>query len=107
MSNHTEAFLREYASHPNYRAPTGSKLNALSWQTEAPLRMLLNNLDAHVAEDPSKLIVYGGLGQAARNEEALRNILLNLLTLKEDESLLIQSGKAVARLPTHPEAPRV
>ncbi|CRX38673.1 urocanate hydratase [Estrella lausannensis] len=107
MSNHIQAFLREYASHPRYRAPTGSKLNALSWQTEAPLRMLLNNLDADVAEDPDKLIVYGGLGQAARSEEALRVIITNLLTLREDESLLIQSGKAVARLKTHPEAPRV
>lgn len=100
-------FIKEFANHPHYKAPRGSKLNALSWQTEAPLRMLLNNLDQEVAEDPSRLIVYGGLGQAARSVEDLKTIIASLLTLKEDESLLIQSGKAVAKLPTHQEAPRV
>lgn len=100
-------FLETYASHPNYKAPRGPELNALSWSTEAPLRMLLNNLDKQVAEDPANLIVYGGSGQAARNQEALRGIIKVLLTLKEDESLLVQSGKAVGVIPTHNEAPRV
>jgi len=101
------SFLEEYATHPHYKAPRGSSLNALSWQTEAPLRMLLNNLDAEVAEDPEHLIVYGGTGQAARNPEAVQQIIKALFTLREDQSLLIQSGKPVAILPTHPEAPRV
>jgi len=102
-----EEFFAEFASHPHYKAPRGTTLHALSWQTEAPLRMLLNNLDAEVAEDPEHLIVYGGTGQAARNVEALKTIIKTLLTLRTDQSLLIQSGKAVAVLPTHPEAPRV
>ena len=94
-------FIEKYATHPHYKAPTGTELNALSWQTEAPLRMLLNNLDEEVAEDPSKLVVYGGTGQAARNPEALRKIIECLLKLKDDESLLVQSGKAVGIIPTH------
>lgn len=100
-------FLKEFATHPNYKAPQGDQLHALSWQTEAPLRMLLNNLDQGVAEDPSHLIVYGGNGQAARNPEAVVNIIKALLQLKEDQSLLIQSGKPVGIVKTHPEAPRV
>ena len=87
--------------------PIGNKLNALSWQTEAPLRMLLNNLNAEVAENPDELIVYGGTGQAARNPEAVKEIIRCLLTLKEDQSLLIQSGKPVGIIRSHPEAPRV
>ena len=102
-----EEFISKYATHPDYRAPRGSVLNALSWQTEAPLRMLLNNLDAEVAEDPGKLVVYGGNGQAARDVPSLKKIIEVLLKLKEDESLLIQSGKAVGILRSHPEAPRV
>lgn len=102
-----EAFLAEFASHPHYRSPIGTELHALSWQTEAPLRMLLNNLDDHVAENPSELVVYGGNGQAARSPEALQGIIKALLQLREDESLLIQSGKAVGILKSHPEAPRV
>jgi urocanate hydratase len=101
------AFIREYATHPRYRSPRGKALHALSWQTEAPLRMLLNNLDAEVAEDPGNLIVYGGTGQAARNPMELQKIIHALLMLREDQSLLIQSGKAVGVLHTHPEAPRV
>ncbi|MBA2476080.1 MAG: urocanate hydratase [Actinobacteria bacterium] len=89
------------------RAPRGSTLNARSWSTEAPLRMLLNNLDAEVAERPEDLVVYGGSGKAARNHEALRGIVRSLLSLGEDETLLVQSGKPVAVLPTHPGAPRV
>lgn len=100
-------FLNTYASHPNYRAPHGSTLNAKSWQTEAPLRMLLNNLDREVAEDPANLIVYGGTGQAARNLDALREIIRILLELDENHSLLVQSGKPVGIVRTHPEAPRV
>ena len=100
-------FIETYAAHPVYRAPRGSELNARSWQTEAPLRMFLNNLDAEVAEDPKHLIVYGGTGQAARNVEAARDIIAHLLELGEDESLLIQSGKVAGVVRSHPEAPRV
>ena len=100
-------FLDQYASPPNYKSPIGSKLNTKSWQTEAPLRMLLNNLDSEVAEDPNNLIVYGGSGQAARNRESLEKIIEILLDLEEDESLLIQSGKPVGKVRSHDQAPRV
>ena len=89
------------------RAPRGSELNALSWQTEAPLRMLLNNLDAEVAEHPEKLVVYGGSGKAARSHESLRAIVRTLLRLRDDETLLVQSGKPVGVFRTHEGAPRV
>ena len=89
------------------RAPRGTGLNARSWSTEAPLRMLLNNLDPEVAERPEELIVYGGSGKAARNPEALRAIVRSLLTLGEDETLLVQSGKPVGVFRTHAGAPRV
>lgn len=102
-----EAFIQKYAQHPCYKAPRGTELHALSWQTEAPLRMLLNNLDAAVGEDPANLVVYGGTGQAARNPECVVKIIKALLTLGEEESLLIQSGKPVGILPTHASAPRV
>src|SRR5207253_9596394 len=88
-------------------APRGTELNARSWATEAPLRMLLNNLDADVAELPEQLIVYGGSGKAARNHEALKAIVASLLRLGDDETLLVQSGKPVGVLRTHPGAPRV
>lgn len=101
------SFMEKYAKHPSYKSPVGNQLHAKSWQTEAPLRMLLNNLDAEVAEDPNQLVVYGGTGQAARNPEALTKIIDALLTLEEDQSLLIQSGKAVGIVKSHPEAPRV
>ena len=100
-------FIEKYATHPNYHAPTGNELNAKSWQCEAPLRMLLNNLDRRVAENPEELVVYGGTGQAARNPEALLQIIKCLLELDDNHSLLIQSGKAVGIVRTHPEAPRV
>lgn len=100
-------FIERYAAHPHYRAPRGTRLNARSWQTEAPLRMFLNNLDGEVAEDPERLIVYGGTGQAARNREAAQQIIESLLRLGDDESLLVQSGKPVGIMPTHPQAPRV
>lgn len=104
--NYSE-FINKYASHPNYSSPKGAQLNARNWQTEAPLRMLLNNLNGEVAEDPSELIVYGGTGQAARNPEEVKNIIRHLLVLNEDESLLVQSGKAVGIVRSHTEAPRV
>lgn len=100
-------FIKEFANHPDYRAPRGDKLHAKSWQTEAPLRMFLNNLDRDVAEAPEKLVVYGGTGQAARNVEAAQAIIKSLLTMDDHHSLLIQSGKPVGILPTHDEAPRV
>jgi len=100
-------FIEKYATHPNYFSPVGNELHAKSWQTEAPLRMLLNNLDRRVAEKPEELVVYGGTGQAARNPEALRQIIRCLLELDDNHSLLVQSGKAVGIVRTHPEAPRV
>ena len=89
------------------RAPRGTELLARSWMTEAPLRMLLNNLDREVAERPEELIVYGGSGRAARNHEALKAIVRSLLRLGDDETLLVQSGKPVGVFRTHPGAPRV
>src|ERR671911_1708963 len=89
------------------RAPRGTQLHARSWQTEAPLRMLLNNLDRDVAERPSSLVVYGGSGRAARSHDALRAIVTTLLRLRDDETLLVQSGKPVGVFRTHERAPRV
>ncbi|MDE3251869.1 MAG: urocanate hydratase [Bacteroidota bacterium] len=90
-----------------YKTPTGTKLNCKGWIQEAALRMLLNNLDPEVAERPDDLIVYGGRGKAARNFESLDLILKALKDLESDETLLIQSGKPVGILRTHPDAPRV
>ncbi len=89
------------------RAPRGTKLNARSWQTEAPLRMLMNNLDPEVAEKPEELVVYGGVGRAARNWESYDAIVKTLKELADDETLLVQSGKPVGVFRTHPDAPRV
>jgi urocanate hydratase len=89
------------------RAPRGHELNARSWSTEAPLRMLLNNLDREVAEHPEELVVYGGSGRAARSHAALKAIVRTLLRLGDDETLLVQSGKPVGVFRTHPGAPRV
>src|SRR5687768_8742749 len=89
------------------RAPRGTSLTCQGWPQEAALRMLLNNLDPEVAERPDDLIVYGGRGKAARNFEALDNIIAALKILENDESLLIQSGKPVGILKTHKDAPRV
>src|SRR3954452_7287144 len=89
------------------KAPRGTTLNARSWATEAPLRMLLNNLDREVAERPEELVVYGGSGKAARNHEALKAIVASLLRLGDDETLLVQSGKPVGVFRTHAGAPRV
>ncbi len=89
------------------RAPRGTQLSAKSWLTEAPLRMLMNNLDPEVAERPEELVVYGGIGRAARDWECYDKIIEVLKRLEEDESLLIQSGKPVGVFKTHPDAPRV
>jgi urocanate hydratase len=89
------------------RAPRGTALSAKSWLTEAPLRMLMNNLDPEVAERPQDLVVYGGIGRAARNWECYDAIVAALKELNDDESLLIQSGKPVGVFKTHPDAPRV
>jgi urocanate hydratase len=89
------------------RAPRGGALYARSWQTEAPLRMLLNNLDPEVAEHPESLVVYGGSGRAARSHDALRDIVRVLLRLGDDETLLVQSGKPVGVFRTNADAPRV
>jgi urocanate hydratase len=89
------------------RAPQGTKLNAQSWATEAPLRMLMNNLDPDVAERPEELVVYGGIGRAARNWEAFDRIVETLKRLGDEQTLLVQSGKPVGVFPTHRGAPRV
>src|SRR6201990_895898 len=89
------------------RAPRGSQRTAKSWLTEAPLRMIMNNLDPEVAENPKELVVYGGIGRAARNWECFDKIVAALRELGDDESLLIQSGKSVRVVKTHPDAPRV
>lgn len=89
------------------RAPRGTTLTAKSWQTEAPMRMLMNNLDPEVAERPNDLVVYGGTGKAARNWDAFDAIIAALKDLNADETLLIQSGKPVAVWKTNPWAPRV
>src|ERR1700728_3352617 len=107
MTMTSSEFIEKYARHPVYKAPRGMQFHAKSWQTEAPLRMLLNNLDGQVAENPDELGVYGGLGQAARNTESLRTIIELLLDLDEDHSLLVQSSKPVGIIRSHPQAPRV
>ena len=94
-------------SNRQVRAPRGTELNAKSWVTEAPLRMLMNNLDAEVAERPEELVVYGGLGRAARDWDCFDRICSVLTELGDDETLLVQSGKPVGVFKTHSEAPRV
>jgi len=94
------------ATHP-IRAPRGAALSAKCWLTEAPLRMLMNNLDPEVAENPDELVVYGGIGRAARNWECYHKIVETLRALEPDETLLIQSGKPVGVFRTHEDAPRV
>jgi len=89
------------------KAATGSKLSAKSWLTEAPLRMLMNNLDPEVAENPQALVVYGGIGRAARNWQCFDTIVEQLRQLEDDETLLVQSGKPVGVFKTHKDAPRV
>src|SRR3989440_8231517 len=96
-----------FANQRAVRAPRGSTISAKSWLTEAALRMLMNNLDAEVAERPAELVVYGGIGRAARNWECFDKIVEVLRRLNDDETLLIQSGKPVGVFRTHADAPRV
>ena len=95
------------AARPPLRAPRGPQLSCRSWLTEAPLRMLMNNLDPEVAERPGELVVYGGIGKAARNWQCYEQIVAALQALKDYETLLIQSGKPVGVFRTHEDAPRV
>jgi urocanate hydratase len=92
---------------PSIRAPRGSTLSCRSWLTEAALRMLMNNLDPQVAERPGELVVYGGIGKAARNWDSYERIVASLRRLGDDETLLVQSGKPVGIFRTHADAPRV
>ncbi|KAA8755763.1 MULTISPECIES: urocanate hydratase [Priestia] len=101
MMNNQSVNLRKYC------APKGIELNTKGWVQEAVLRMLMNNLDPQVAEHPEKLVVYGGIGKAARNWDAFDRIVSTLKDLEEDETLLVQSGKPVAVFKTHKDAPRV
>src|SRR6202166_2787448 len=89
------------------RAAHGSNLSAKSWLTEAPMRMLMNNLDPDVAEHPAELVVYGSIGRAARDWESYDALLATLLRLQADQTLLVQSGKPVGVFATHADAPRV
>lgn len=99
--------IKEVGMERVVRAPRGTKLSCKSWQTEAPMRMLMNNLDPEVAKDPANLIVYGGTGKAARNWECFDAIVSTLKELENDETLLVQSGKPVAVFKTNEWAPRV
>ncbi|WCL53812.1 urocanate hydratase [Gimibacter soli] len=94
-------------NRPDIHAPTGSDLNTKSWATEAPLRMLMNNLDPAVAERPEDLVVYGGIGKAARDWQSFDTIVDTLKRMEADETLLVQSGKPVGVFRTHEDAPRV
>ena len=111
--NASDKFTSQAAADPRrdpsrvIRAPRGSQLSCKSWLTEAPFRMLQNNLDPDVAEDPKSLVVYGGIGRAARNWECFDQILASLKDLNDDETLLVQSGKPVGVFKTHANAPRV
>ena len=104
VHSEVEALVGDLAA---VRAPRGGERRCKGWHQEAALRMLLNNLDAEVAEDPERLIVYGGSGRAARSHEALRAIVAALIELENDETLLVQSGKPAAVFRTHPGVPRV
>src|SRR5436190_5931385 len=99
------ASRKDPSRHP--RAPRGSELSCRSWLTEAAHRMIQNNLDAEVAENPQALVVYGGIGRAARDWDCYDAILATLRTLRDDQTLLVQSGKPVGVFPSHPDAPRV
>ncbi|MFL6549793.1 MAG: urocanate hydratase [Povalibacter sp.] len=106
MNAQTQVEHRSAGARP-VQAPRGTQLSAKSWLTEAPLRMLMNNLDPAVAENPDELVVYGGIGRAARNWECFDAIVDALRALERDETLLIQSGKPVGVFRTHEDAPRV
>src|SRR5512141_1580043 len=104
MPVETENPTRTYSP---IRAPRGTKLACKGWHQEAAMRMLMNNLDEEVAEDPRRLIVYGGTGRAARNWDCFHAIVDTLKKLENDETLLVQSGKPVAVFRTWPYSPRV
>ncbi len=106
---HLESAMSDPRHDPSrvIRAPRGATLTCKSWLSEAPYRMLQNNLDADVAEDPTSLVVYGGIGRAARDWACYDAILTSLRELDDNETLLVQSGKPVGIFPTHPDAPRV
>ena len=99
--------LNRYAPERHIKAPTGNELQCKHWGAEAPMRMLMNNLDPEVAENPAELIVYGGVGRAARDWDSFDRIISSLKSLEVNETLLIQSGKPVGVFQTHEEAPRV
>src|SRR5215467_5632481 len=99
--------MNDHSNRPALRAPRGTTLSCRSWLTEAPLRMLFNNLDPEVAERPGELVVYGGIGKAARNWQCFDQIVSALRGLGDEETLLIQSGKPVGVFKTHADAPRV
>ena len=99
--------LNRYAPERHIKAPTGNELQCKHWGAEAPMRMLMNNLDPEVAENPAELIVYGGVGRAARDWDSFDQIISSLKNLEENETLLVQSGKPVGVFQTHEEAPRV
>ena len=99
--------MRPESSTAEFRSPRGATLTCANWQIEAAYRMVQNNLDPENAEDPARLIVYGGSGKAARSHEALEGILATLRRLRPDETMLVQSGKCVAVFRTHEDAPRV
>src|SRR5918996_3154110 len=99
--------VRPISGPRTVRAPRGTELSCKGWQQEAALRMLMNNLDPDVAEDPDNLVVYGGTGRAARSWEAFDAIVAELQRLENDETLLIQSGKPVGVFRTTPDSPRV
>ena len=105
MTKHTTYTRRDESRE--IKAPTGTTLNCKSWLTEAPYRMLQNNLHPDVAENPKSLVVYGGIGRAARNWESYDQILASLKELEDDQTLLVQSGKPVGVFQTHSDAPRV
>lgn len=91
----------------NIRAPRGTELTCKGWTQEAAMRMLMNNLDPEVAENPDELVVYGGIGKAARDWESFEKLIETLKNLENDETMLVQSGKPVAVFKTHENAPRV
>src|SRR6202142_4644064 len=103
MPVETEVFPSTYTP---VRAPRGNQITCKGWQQEAAMRMLMNNLDAEVAERPQDLVVYGGTGRAARNWEAYRAIVASLKSLENDETLLVQSGKPGGIFKTHENAQR-
>ncbi len=107
MTEITESSDPRIDNSRKIRAPRGTELRAKSWLTEAPLRMIMNNLDPEVAEKPEELVVYGGIGRAARDWRSFDAIVGALEQLGDDETLLVQSGKPVGVFKTHADAPRV